>query len=84
MSSNRGAQRFVVSLAGAAVSFFAVATGIYYKIADVRMNGPFHGGPVTLAAAMAGLFGGGIVAVVVLLVLLLRRGKSNTGREQEP
>jgi len=43
---------------------------IYYKVADVRVNGFLHGGPTTLAAAMAGLFGGGVVAVVVLVFLL--------------
>jgi hypothetical protein len=60
-----------------------VAVGIYYKMADVRVNGVFHGGPKSLAAARAGLFGGGIVAVVVL-VLLLRWGSSRGRRELEP
>lgn len=72
---DRGLQRFVVSAAGAMVSFCVVAAGIYYKIADVRVNGAFHGGPASLAAAMAGLFGGGVVAVLVL-VFLLRWGRS--------
>jgi hypothetical protein len=52
------------------ISFCVVAIGIYYKIADVRANGAFHGGPASLAAAMAGLFGGGVVAVLVLVFLL--------------
>lgn len=83
MSSDRGLQRFVGSIAGAVVSFCVVAMVIYYKMADVRVNGMFHGGPESLAAAMAGLFGGGIVAVVVL-VLLLRRGSRRDHHELEP
>jgi hypothetical protein len=75
-----GLQRFIESVAGATISFCVVAVGIYYKVADVRVNGAFHGGPASLAAAMAGLFGGGIVAVLVL-VFLLRRG---SGRPLEP
>jgi hypothetical protein len=77
---DRGLQRFVVSAAGAMISFCVVAVAIYYKIADVRVNGAFHGGPASLAAAMAGLFGGGVVAVLVL-VSLLRWGSR---RELEP
>jgi len=77
---DRGLQRFVASVAGAMISFCVVAVGIYYKVADVRVNGAFHGGPASLAAATAGLFGGGIVAVLVL-VFLLRWGNS---RELEP
>jgi hypothetical protein len=57
--------------------------GIYYKVANVRVNGMFHGGPESLAAAMAGLFGGGIVAVVVL-VLLLRWESRRDRHELEP
>jgi hypothetical protein len=72
---DRGLRHFVVSAAGAVISFCVVAVGIYYKVADVRVNGAFHGGPVSLAAAMAGLFGGGVVAVLVL-VFLLRWGSS--------
>jgi hypothetical protein len=67
---DRGVQRFVASAVGAMVSFFVVAIGIYYKVADVRVNGAFHGGPASLAAAMAGLFGGGIAAMLVLVFLL--------------
>ena len=77
---DRGLQRFVLSAAGAMISFCVVAVGVYYKIADVRVNGAFHGGPASLAAAMAGLFGGGVVAMLVL-VFLLRWGSS---RELEP
>jgi hypothetical protein len=77
---DRGLQHFVMSVAGAMISFCVVAGGIYYKVADVRVNGAFHGGPASLAAAMAGLFGGGVVAVLVL-VFLLRWGSS---RELEP
>jgi hypothetical protein len=77
---DRGLRRFVVSAAGAMISFCVVAAGVYYKLADVRVNGIFHGGPASLAAAMAGLFGGGVVALLVL-VFLLRWGSS---RELEP
>jgi hypothetical protein len=67
---DRGLQWVVASVVGAMISFFVVAAGIYYKVADVRVNGAFHGGPASLAAAMAGLFGGGVVAVLVLVFLL--------------
>jgi len=80
VTRDRGLQRFVVSVAGAMISFCVVAVVIYYKIADVKVNGAFHGGPASLAAGMAGLFGGGIVAVLVL-VFLLRWGSR---RELEP
>lgn len=70
---DRGLRRFVVAAAGAMISFCLVAVGVYYKIAGVRVNGAFHGGPASLAAAMAGLFVGGVVALLVL-VLLLRWG----------
>ena len=80
VKGDRGLQRFVVSAAGAMISFCVVAVVIYYKIADVKVNGAFHGGPASLAAAMAGLFGGGVVAVLVL-VFLLRWGSR---RELEP
>jgi hypothetical protein len=83
LNPDRGLPRLVASIVGAMVSFCVVAVGIYYKMADVRVNGVFHGGPKSLAAAMAGLFGGGIVAVVVL-VLLLRWGSSRGRRELEP
>jgi hypothetical protein len=74
---NSGVLHLVSAIAGAMVSFCLVATAIYYRMADVRVNGFFHGGPASLAAAMAGLFGGGIVAVVVL-VSLLRWGNSRS------
>ena len=77
---DRGLQRFVASVVGAMISFCVVAVGIYYKIADVKVNGAFHGGPTSMAAAMAGLFGGGVVALLVL-VFLLRWGSR---RELEP
>jgi hypothetical protein len=83
LSLDRGLQRFVASVLGAMASFCLVAMGIYYKVADVRVNGAFHGGPASLAAAMAGLFGGGIVAVMVL-VFLLRWGNSREHHELEP
>jgi hypothetical protein len=60
----------IAAILGALVSFGLVSSAIYYKVADVRVNGVLHGGPASLAAAMAGLFGGGIVALVVLLFLL--------------
>ncbi|MBB5339489.1 hypothetical protein HDF13_001822 [Edaphobacter lichenicola] len=83
MSRGRGLQQLVASLVGAMLSFCVVAVPIYCKIADVRVNGFFHGGPVALAAAMAGLFGGGIVAVMVL-VFLLRWASGREQRELEP
>jgi hypothetical protein len=79
---DRVLQRFVVSAAGAMISFCVVAVGVYYKVADVKVNGAFHGGPASLAAAMAGLFGGGVVAVLVL-VFLLRWGSSRELSREE-
>jgi Na+/alanine symporter len=70
---DRDLRRVVVALVGALVAFCVVALVIYYKMADVKVNGFVHGGPATLAAAMAGLFGGGLVAVVVLILLLRLR-----------
>jgi hypothetical protein len=69
---DRDLRRVIVAIVGAVVTFCVVATAVYYKMADVRVNGWVHGGPVMLAAAMAGLFGGGLLAVVVLIVLLRR------------
>jgi hypothetical protein len=69
----RGLRRVVVAIAGALITFFLVAVAIYFKIAGVGADGFVHGGPTTLAAAMAGLFGGGLVAVVVLILLLRLR-----------
>jgi hypothetical protein len=65
-----GVLHLVLAIAGAMISFCLVAAVIYYRMADVHVNGFFHGGPASLADAMAGLFGGGIVAVVVLVSLL--------------
>jgi hypothetical protein len=76
MPSNPGPERgirgIVVAIAGAAATFCLVAGAIYYRMADVNANGWLHGGPATLAAAMAGLFGGGLAAVVALILLLRR------------
>jgi Na+/alanine symporter len=70
MKADRDLRRVIAAVVGAVVSFCVVAMGIYYRMADVRTNGFLHGGPTTLAAAMAGLFGGGLAAVVMLIVLL--------------
>ena len=78
MSRDLGLQQMVAAIMGAMLSFCVVAVAIYCAIANVRVNGFFHGGPAALAAAMAGLFGGGIVAVMVLVFLLRWDG----GREQ--
>jgi Na+/alanine symporter len=66
----RDLRRIVVAIVGAVITFCLVALAIYYKMADVAVNGFVHGGPATLAAGMAGLFGGGVAAVVVLILLL--------------
>lgn len=73
VKADRDLRRVVVALVGALVAFCLVALVIYYKMADVKVNGFVHGGPATLTAAMAGLFGGGLVAVVVLILLLRLR-----------
>jgi len=70
MKTDRGVRSVIAAVLGSIASFCFVAMAIYYKVADVRVNGFLHGGPTTLAAAMAGLFGGGVVAVVVLVFLL--------------
>ena len=67
---DRDLRRMVVAIVGGLAAFCLVAMVIYYKMADVAVNGFVHGGPATLAAAMAGLFGGGLVAVAVLILLL--------------
>jgi hypothetical protein len=67
---DRDLRRILIAIAGGLVAFCVVAIVIYYKMADVAVNGFVHGGPATLAAAMAGLFGGGLVAVAVLILLL--------------
>jgi hypothetical protein len=82
LSRGLGLSRLVASIAGAGLSFCVVAMTIYCRVADVRANGLFHGGPEALAAAVAGLFGGGIVAVLVL-VLLLRWANDRERRELE-
>ena len=73
MKVDRDLRRVVVAIVGGLAAFCVVATGIYYKMAEVAVNGFVHGGPATLAAAMAGLFSGGLVAVVVLILLLRLR-----------
>ena len=73
MKTDDGGVSVIAAILGALVSFGLVFSAIFYKVADVRVNGVFHGGPTSLAAAMAGLFGGGVVALAVL-VFLLRRG----------
>ncbi|WP_260737316.1 hypothetical protein [Tunturiibacter lichenicola] len=60
----------IAAILGAVVSFGVTFSAIFYKVADVRVNGIFHGGPTSLTAAMAGLFGGGVVALAVLVFLL--------------
>jgi hypothetical protein len=70
MKPDRGLRHVVFAVMGALVTFCLVAIAIYYKMADVSLNGWMRDGPTTLAAAMAGLFSGGLVAVVVLILLL--------------
>ncbi len=67
---DRDLRRVVVAIVGGMAAFCVVAAVVYYKMADVAVNGFVHGGPRTLAAAMAGLFAGGLVAVVALILLL--------------
>lgn len=73
MKVDRDLRRIVIAIMGGLAAFCVVAMVIYYRMADVAVNGFLHGGPATLAAAMAGLFGGGLVAVVVLILLLRLR-----------
>jgi hypothetical protein len=70
MRRDNDLRRVVVALVGAFVSFCLVAVLVYCWMVDVRVNGFLHGGPATLAAAMAGLFSGGLLAVAVLVTLL--------------
>ncbi|MGH9597075.1 MAG: hypothetical protein ACRD3K_09790 [Edaphobacter sp.] len=70
---DKGLRCVVVAIVGAMVSFVLVGTGIYWKLANVRMNGFVHGGPAMMRGAMGGLFGGGLVALLVLVLLLQRR-----------
>jgi hypothetical protein len=71
--SDNDLRRVIIAIFGAMVAFFLVGLGIYWKIANVRVNGFVHGGPAMMTGAMAGLFGGGLVALVVLILLLQRR-----------
>jgi hypothetical protein len=73
MKSDSGLRRVVVAVSGMVVTFVLVATTIYYKMADVAVNGFLHGGPTMLSAAMAGLFGGGLASLLVLILLLRLR-----------
>jgi hypothetical protein len=73
VKGDRDLRRMLVAIIGGLAAFCLVAMAIYYKMADVRVNGFVHGGPAMLSAAMAGLFGGGLAAVAVL-ILLLRLG----------
>ena len=67
---DRDLRRVAVAIVGALAAFCLAAFVIYYKMADVAVNGFVHGGPRTLTAAMAGLFGGALVAVAVMILLL--------------
>jgi hypothetical protein len=71
--SDHDLRRVIIAILGAMGAFFLVGLGIYWKFANVRVNGFVHGGPTMMAGAMAGLFGGGLVALVVLILLLQRR-----------
>jgi hypothetical protein len=75
MRRDNDLRRVVVALVGAFVSFCLGAVLVYYRMADVKVNGFLHGGPTALAAAMAGLFSGGLLAVVVLVTLLRWPGR---------
>ena len=70
MKDDKGPLCIILAVTGMVVTFCLVAMAIYYKMADVAVNGFLHGGPATLSAAMAGLFGGGLAALVVLILLL--------------
>lgn len=73
MTPDPDLRRIVVAIVGATITFCLAATAIYYKMANVRVNGFVQAGPAALSAAMAGLFGGGLIAMVVLILLLRRR-----------
>ncbi|WP_158792315.1 hypothetical protein [Granulicella sp. L60] len=79
MSAEMGLGRVVAALVGAVVSFCVVGGAVFYKVAGVGVSGLRHGGPVVLAGAMAGLFGGGLVAML-MLITALRWGRKG-GRE---
>ena len=70
MAPDRDRRRLVRAIVGALATFLMAAMAIYYKMADVRVNGFVHGGPAMLTAAMAGLFAGGLAALVALVLLL--------------
>lgn len=70
---DKGLRRVVIAIVGAVAAFVLLGTGIYWKLANVRVNGFVHGGPAMMKGAMGGLFGGGLVALVVLVLLLQRR-----------
>ncbi len=73
MKPDRSLRSIVVAVTGMVITFCVVAFAIYYKMANVAVNGFAHGGPATLSAAMAGLFGGGLAALLVLILLLRLR-----------
>jgi hypothetical protein len=73
VKTDRDLRRVVVAIVGGLVAFSLVAMAIYYRMANVAVNGFVHGGPAMLAAAMAGLFGGGLAAIAVLILLLRLR-----------
>jgi hypothetical protein len=73
MTSDPDLRRIIVAIVGAVITFCLAATAIYYKMANVRMNGFVQAGPAALTSAMAGLFGGGLLAVAALILLLHRR-----------
>ena len=45
MKSDRGVRSVIAAILGSIASFCLVAIAIYYKVADVRVNGVLHGGP---------------------------------------
>lgn len=73
MRFDRDLRRVTVTIMGALVTFFLVAGGIYYKMAHGAVHGILYGGPMTMRAAMGGLFGGGLAALVALILLLQLR-----------
>lgn len=70
---DKGLQRVIVAIVGAVIAFCLVAAVIYYKLNHVSANGWMYGGPASMTAAGAGLFGGGFAAFVALILLLQRR-----------
>ena len=51
MKVDRDLRRIVIAIVGGLAAFCVVATIIYYKMADVAVNGFVHGGPATLAGS---------------------------------